>query len=66
MGLLCLIYGGFILLLMLIPNPTLGRLAFAFCGAMMAGIGGILLRGSKAARTQADAARKEDVELTRT
>jgi len=52
MGILCLIYGGFILLLMTIPNPASGRLAFAFCGLMMAGIGGLLLRGSHATRTE--------------
>ena len=48
MGLLCLIYGGFLLLLMAIPNPWTGRLAFAFCGAMMAGIGWLLSRASRA------------------
>jgi Na+/proline symporter len=48
MGLLCLIYGGFLLLLMAIPNPWTGRLAFAFCGAMMAGIGCLLSRASRA------------------
>ena len=35
MGLLCLIYGGFITLLALIPNPLIGRLAFLFCGGVM-------------------------------
>ena len=42
MGLLCLFYGGFILLLMLIPNSLTGRLCFLFCGGMLAGMGGIL------------------------
>jgi len=39
---LCLIYGGFILLLVAIPNPLLGRLCFAFCGGTMLGVGLIL------------------------
>ena len=48
MGILCLIYGGFILLLMAIPNPLIGRLAFAFCGITMFGIGLVLYRASRA------------------
>jgi SSS family solute:Na+ symporter len=54
MGLLCMIYGGFVLLLMLIPNPLSGRLAFAFCGGMMGGIGLVLyLVGTRGSRRQA-------------
>jgi solute:Na+ symporter, SSS family len=41
-GMLALIYGGFICLLALIPNPLVGRMAFLGCGAVMAGIGGWL------------------------
>lgn len=41
-GSLCLVYGGFILLLMAIPNSMLGRLCFLFCGAAMFGVGGWL------------------------
>jgi Na+/proline symporter len=38
-GALCLVYGGFILLLMAIPNRFNGRLAFLFCGGVMFGVG---------------------------
>ena len=66
MGLLCLIYGGFLFLLMAIPNPLTGRLAFAFCGAMMGGIGGLLLRASRAGRARVEAMQTKHVELTGT
>jgi solute:Na+ symporter, SSS family len=59
MGMLCLIYGGFILLLMLIPNPVGGRLAFAFCGLMVAGIGWALLAASRGKTARAEAAARE-------
>jgi hypothetical protein len=56
LGLLCTCYGGFILLLMLIPNPLIGRLAFLFVGGTIGGIGLWLLRQSrkKAALLQPD------------
>lgn len=57
MGLLCMIYGGFVLLLMLIPNSLGGRLAFAFCGLTMAGIGFGLHLASKS-----HAQRERDIE----
>lgn len=41
-GALCLVYGGFILLLMAIPNRFNGRLAFLFCGGVMFGVGALL------------------------
>ena len=44
LGRMCLCYGGFICLLMLIPNPIGGRLAFAFCGGLICTIGWLLLR----------------------
>jgi Na+/proline symporter len=44
LGALCLVYGLFILLLMAIPNPFFGRLCFLFCGGLIAGAGGLLLR----------------------
>jgi len=44
-----------VLLLVLIPNPLQGRLAFLFCGGMMAGIGGVLIRGAKAKHHQSEA-----------
>jgi hypothetical protein len=46
MGTLCLIYGGFITLLALIPNPLTGRVAFGFCGGVMFGVGLMLRRAS--------------------
>jgi Na+/proline symporter len=42
LGALCLVYGGFILLLMAIPNKFSGRLAFLFCGGVMFGVGALL------------------------
>ena len=47
MGLLCLIYGGFITLLALIPNPMIGRASFLFCGLIMFTVGGVLHRSGK-------------------
>jgi Na+/proline symporter len=60
-GWLCLAYGAFVALLAIIPNPSLGRLAFLGCGGIVAGIGWLLLRASKreaalAARTAAASA----------
>lgn len=43
-GWLCLVYGGFVLLLALIPNPLDGRLGFVFCGGVVVLVGGALLR----------------------
>jgi hypothetical protein len=50
MGRLCLVYGGFITLLALIPNSWTGRLAFVFCGMVMFGIGWILHRAARRSR----------------
>ena len=47
LGVLCFVYGGFVLLLMLVPNPLVGRLSFLFCGGVIAGVGGLLYRASK-------------------
>jgi Na+/proline symporter len=47
LGALCLVYGGFILLLMAIPNRFIGRLAFFFCGGVMFVVGAILFRIGK-------------------
>ena len=47
LGSLCLVYGGFILVLVLIPNRFTGRLAFLFCGGVMFSAGAILFRKSK-------------------
>ena len=43
-GGLCLIYGAFILLLVFIPNSTVGRFCFVFCGGVLFGAGGLLHR----------------------
>ena len=48
-GWLCLTYGGFVLLLALIPNPWTGRLAFLGCGGLVVLIGAILVRSSRRA-----------------
>lgn len=47
MGVLCMCYGGFILLLMCLPNPLWGRAAFLFCGGSIAGLGVIFYWISK-------------------
>jgi flagellar biosynthesis component FlhA len=44
---LCYIYAAFILLLVLIPNPMLGRFCILFCAGSMALIGWLLQRSSK-------------------
>jgi len=53
MGLLALIYGGFIALMVLIPNPLAGRLTFAFCGGTMLVIGALLYRAGTGRRAAA-------------
>lgn len=47
LGILCLIYGGFVTLMALVPNPPTGRLAFLFCGGLIGGVGWLLYRASK-------------------
>lgn len=47
LGYLSMAYGGFIALLIFIPNPIEGRLAFLFCGAFLATIGGLLLLSAR-------------------
>ena len=42
LGLLCMVYGTFILCLMLIPNNAIGRFCFLFVGGIVAAIGVIL------------------------
>ena len=44
LGLLCMVYGGFVLLLMLIPNEFIGRLCFLFVGGVIGGAGVVLYR----------------------
>ncbi len=51
LGALCMVYGGFILLLMAIPNKSSGRLQFLFCGGVMFGVGALLSKsGNQRAR----------------
>jgi len=47
LGSLCVVYGGFILLLIAIPNTLGGRFAFVFCGGTIFLAGALLLRQSK-------------------
>jgi Na+/proline symporter len=47
MGLLCLVYGGFITLLVVVPNPLRGRIAYLFCGGCMFVIGALLYRAGR-------------------
>lgn len=47
LGALCLVYGGFILLLTLIPNTATGRLCFLFCGGVIFAAGAVLHRRGK-------------------
>lgn len=48
MGWLCIPYGAVVILMALIPNPALGRIAFLFCGITVISIGTLLVRQSKA------------------
>jgi len=47
MGVLSMVYGGFIGMAVVVPNPASGRLAIAFCSAVMLLIGLGLLRYSR-------------------
>lgn len=56
LGLLCLVYGGFILLLELIPNSIIGRLCFLCAGMVMGGAGAVLYIMANKRRREAAAA----------
>ncbi len=47
LGYMCLVYGGFITLLALIPNGWIGSLCFIFVGGIMLMVGGIFMKFSK-------------------
>lgn len=47
LGILCIIYGGFIALLALIPNPTLGRVSFLICAGIIGSVGLLLMKSVK-------------------
>ena len=51
MGWLCMFYGAFVCLMVLIPNPLIGRLSFLFCGGVVAIVGCALVRQSRANKT---------------
>lgn len=55
LGYLCLIYGTFILLLMLLPNGFSGRMCFLFSGGVIFGVGGILYLVSRALEKRIEA-----------
>jgi solute:Na+ symporter, SSS family len=46
-GLLCMIFGSFVLLMMLVPDNGMKRLAFLFCGGIILTVGWLLRRVSK-------------------
>ena len=48
-GRMCLLYGGFILLLTLIPNAPLGRICYAACGGVLLALGIVVTRRYRAA-----------------
>lgn len=54
LGALCMVYGGFILLLMAIPNKSSGRLQFLFCGGVMFVVGAVLSRAGKRKEQEAE------------
>jgi solute:Na+ symporter, SSS family len=60
-GGLCLFYGGFILLLMLIPNTGLGRLCFLFCGGVIFTLGAALYFKARASSQRGKALEIEAV-----
>ena len=49
LGILCLIYGGFVALLVLIPNPPVGRVAMLTCAGMVLIVGALLYRKARRA-----------------
>lgn len=49
-GRLCLIYGAFVALFALFPNPAAGRLCFLACGTALGGVGGLLITRLRAHR----------------
>jgi solute:Na+ symporter, SSS family len=60
LGILGLPYGGFVVLLALVPNSLLGRLCFVFVGGGMLLISGILLAASRRMQRQAVAQARAD------
>lgn len=62
LGLLCMVYGAFILLLIAIPNPPIGRFCFLFVGGVIGGAGVALdrvARKKRAAHKESTTGQKE-------
>jgi len=59
-GALCLIFGGFVLLMILVPNEGRKRLAFIFSGGCIFIVGGLLRRIAQRNQPQIDPARREN------
>jgi Na+/proline symporter len=59
-GWLCLVYGAFVLLLVAIPNPVSGRLAFVGCGGFVLLVGFTLIRSARANRRNPSPAETHD------
>ena len=55
LGLLCLIYGGVISLLVLIPNTVPGRIGMVFCAGFMLGTGLVLRWNGRRLGSRSDA-----------
>jgi len=47
LGKLLLVFGGLVTLMVLIPNPFWGRMAFVFCGVVIVTVAGLLLMSAK-------------------
>lgn len=63
LGALCRAYGGFILLLTLIPNRLAGRLCFVFCGGVIFAVGAVLRVASQRQNRQLASAALPTVEV---
>lgn len=59
LGKLSFVYGGFVLLLALIPNPFIGRMGFAGVGGLIGAVGLLLLRAGRTAVETPETARAE-------
>lgn len=69
MGSLCLIYGAFVALLVFIPNPLAGRLAFLGCGGFVIAMGAWMIVAARPralvnAETNREAAERGEIDLS--
>jgi hypothetical protein len=60
LGLMCLVYGGFMFLLVLVPNPLVGRLGMFCCAASLFGVGAWLYWQARRLNKEAITAKKTD------